>query len=106
MNSMLQSMSNGVLTLDPARQDHHLQRRRRRIWVVQGRRHAGQGLLADLLGEDGGWVVNRIERVKEDGVSDIFPDAALSRSAACQIGQPHDHAAGWRATTARTSGRC
>ena len=77
--SVLQSMSNGVITLDPLGKVITCNQAIERIWACKAADVQGQ-LLADLLGEDGGWIMNRIERVKQDKASDIFPDADVALS--------------------------
>jgi len=77
--SVLQSMSNGVITLDPLGKVITCNQAIERIWACKAADVQGR-LLADLLGEDGGWIMNRIERVKQDKASDIFPDADVALS--------------------------
>lgn len=77
--SVLQSMSNGVLTLDPLGKVITCNQAIERIWSCKAADIQGR-LLADLLGEEGGWILNRIERVKQDKASDVFPDADVALS--------------------------
>lgn len=71
--SMLQSMSNGVVTLDPAHTIITSNAASAKIWEddLRGRK------LGDLLGPDSGWVIERIDAVKASGVSDTLPDATV-----------------------------
>ena len=75
--SMLQSMSNGVVTLDPAHKIITSNAASARIWEddLRGR------MLKDLLGEDSQWVIERIDAVKASGVSDTLPDATVKLGA-------------------------
>jgi adenylate cyclase len=76
-DSMLQSMSNGVITLDPAGKVVTCNAAGGRIWGGEPLALIGRDF-ADLVDEAGKWVVERLATVKERGVSDVFPDAALS----------------------------
>ena len=71
--SMLQSMSNGVVTLDPAHKIITSNAASAKIWEddLRGR------MLSDLLGKDSRWVIDRIDAVKASGVSDTLPDATV-----------------------------
>jgi adenylate cyclase len=75
--SMLQSMSNGVVTLDPAHKIITSNAASARIWEddLRGRK------LEDLLGEDSRWVIERIDAVKAGGTSDTLPDATVQLGA-------------------------
>ena len=76
-DSMLQSMSNGVITLDPEGRIVTCNAAGGRIWGAEPGAMIGKAL-ADLIDADSLWVVERLATVKQRGVSDIFPDAALS----------------------------
>jgi adenylate cyclase len=75
--SVLQSMSNGVLTLDPLGKIITCNQAIERIWSCKASELQGR-LLSDLLDERGGWILERIERVKEERSSDVFPDAEVA----------------------------
>jgi adenylate cyclase len=73
-DSMLQSMSNGVITLDAAGKVVTCNAAGARIWgldALEGR------ALADLIDADGGWLIERIDSVRARRESEMFPDAAL-----------------------------
>jgi adenylate cyclase len=75
--SMLQSMSNGVVTLDPAHKIITSNAASARIWEddLRGRK------LDELLGPDSHWVIERIDAVKASGTSDTLPDATVQLGA-------------------------
>jgi adenylate cyclase len=75
--SVLQSMSNGVITLDPLGKVITCNQAIARIWACQASDVQGH-LLADLLGGTGTWIIERIDKVKEDRQSDVFPDANVA----------------------------
>ncbi|WP_068071227.1 GAF domain-containing protein [Novosphingobium lentum] len=75
--SMLQSMSNGVLTLDPAGAIVTCNAAAARIWECDADALSGR-LLADLLGEDSAWVMDRIAAVQASHASDLIPDAKVT----------------------------
>ncbi|GAA0650314.1 hypothetical protein GCM10009424_28980 [Sphingomonas ursincola] len=77
--SVLQSMSNGVLTLDPLGKIITCNQAIERIWSCKASELQGR-LLSDLLDERGSWILDRIEKVKEERSSDIFPDAEVALS--------------------------
>lgn len=77
--SVLQSMSNGVLTLDPLGKIITCNQAIERIWSCKASDLQGR-LLSDLLDERGSWILDRIEKVKEERSSDIFPDAEVALS--------------------------
>ena len=71
--SMLQSMSNGVVTLDPAHKIITSNAASARIWHADLRGKT----LDELLGPDSRWVIERIDAVKASGKSDTLPDATV-----------------------------
>lgn len=75
--SVLQSMSNGVITLDPLGKVITCNQAIERIWGCQAGDVQGR-LLGDLLGETGTWIIERIDKVKQDRQSEIFPDANVA----------------------------
>lgn len=77
--SVLQSMSNGVLTLDPLGKIITCNQAIERIWSCKASELQGR-LLSDLLDERGSWILDRIEKVKEERSSDVFPDAEVALS--------------------------
>ncbi len=74
-DSMLSSMSNGVITLDPATKIVTSNAAANRMWETGAL--AGQ-LLTDLLADDSKWILDKIKAVQESQDSDIFPDAAVT----------------------------
>ena len=76
-DSMLQSMSNGVITLDPDGKIVTCNAAGGRIWGADPGDLIGKGL-EELVAAESLWLVERLATVKQRGVSDIFPDAALS----------------------------
>ena len=76
-DSMLSSMSNGVVTLDPALKIVTCNAAANRIWEVDEGRLVGASL-ADLLDETGGWLVDKIAAVQAAHESDVMNDLALS----------------------------
>ena len=74
-DSMLSSMSNGVITLDPATKIVTSNAAANRMWETGAL--AGQ-LLTDLLHDDSKWILDKIKAVQESQDSDIFPDAAVT----------------------------
>ncbi len=71
--SMLSSMSNGVITLDPTLKIVTSNAAARRIWDadLQGAN------LPDLLDDDGRWLLDKIAAVQANHVSDVLPDVTL-----------------------------
>ena len=76
-NSMLTSMSNGVLTLDANVNIVTSNSAAQRIWEASASDFAGRPL-AELLGEDSAWLLERIELVRASHENDILPDASLT----------------------------
>ena len=74
-DSMLSSMSNGVITLDPATKIVTSNAAANRMWETSAL--TGQAL-ADLLHEDSKWILDKIKAVQQTHESDIFPDAAVT----------------------------
>ncbi|MCP5904641.1 PAS domain-containing protein, partial [Klebsiella pneumoniae] len=72
-------MSNGVLTLDPLGKIITCNQAIERIWSCKASELQGR-LLSDLLDERGSWIPDRIEKVKEERSSDVFPDAEVALS--------------------------
>ncbi len=72
-DSMLSSMSNGVITLDPTLKIVTSNAAARRIWDadLQGAN------LPDLLDDDGRWLLDKIAAVQANHVSDVLPDVTL-----------------------------
>ncbi len=75
-DSMLSSMSNGVITLDPATKIVTCNAAAKRIWESAGEL-VGQSLDA-LLDEDSKWILDKIKAVQASHESDIYPDAAVT----------------------------
>lgn len=75
--SILQSMSNAVITLDPAGKIVTANVAAQRIWGLDAL-HVTNKPLADLLGEDSAWVPEQVERARtaEDALS--LPDATVT----------------------------
>ena len=76
-DSMLQSMSNGVLTLDPNGAIVTCNTAGARIWEVDETTLVGKKL-EELLGEDSTWVLDQLQEAKTSHTSDIFPDAMVT----------------------------
>jgi adenylate cyclase len=74
--SMLASMSNGVVTLDPAAKVVTCNGAAKRIWAG-GEEIVGRPL-PDLLDADSQWIVDKIAIVQETHESDIYPDASIT----------------------------
>jgi len=74
---MLQSMSNGVMTLDPDNKIVTANAAALRIWEKAEGDLVGK-VLTDVLGEDCGWVLDQLERAKNGHDSFLLPDANMS----------------------------
>jgi adenylate cyclase len=77
--SMLSSMSNGVITLDPAGKVVTCNEAAKRIW--EGGDEIIGRALADLLDADSQWILAKIADVHETDQSDVYPDAAITFAA-------------------------
>jgi len=75
--SMLQSMSNGVITLDRDDKIVTSNAAALRIWETDDAALTGKGL-ADVLGQDCDWVLDQIARAKTSEESFSLPDASMS----------------------------
>ena len=75
-DSMLSSMSNGVVTLDPALKIITSNAAAKRIW--DGAPELIGANLKDLLGEDSQWMIDKIAAVQAAHESDLLPDAAVT----------------------------
>jgi adenylate cyclase len=75
-DSILASMSNGVITLDPAGKIVTCNGASVRIWEVEGS-WVGR-LLPELVGEEAKWVLDRIDAVKTSHSTEYFPDASIN----------------------------
>ena len=78
--SMLQSMSNGVITLDPADKIVTSNAAATRIWNVTEAELIGKPL-AEVIGEDSRWVLDQLEETRKSAGSSFFPDAAITLGA-------------------------
>jgi adenylate cyclase len=76
-DSMLQSMSNGVITLDPSGKVVTCNLASAKIWLVEPALFVGQNL-ADLLGPNDGWAIDKIAATKQSRLSDLVPDVNLT----------------------------
>ena len=76
-DSMLSSMSNGVITLDPATKIVTSNAAANRMWDAATGTLTGQ-LLSELLDDDSKWILDKIAAVQTSHESDIFPDAAVT----------------------------
>ena len=72
--SMLQSMSNGVVTMDAGHKIVTCNMAAAKIWEAD---LVGKAL-ADLLDEEGGWILDRIAAVKQTAVAETFNDASVT----------------------------
>ena len=75
-DSMLASMSNGVITLDPALKIVTGNAAARRIW--DGTPDLLGSSLPDLLTEDGAWLLDKIAAVQAEQASDLLPDVTMT----------------------------
>ena len=75
-DSMLASMSNGVVTLDPALKIVTCNAAADQIW--EGVPQLVGSVLSDLLSDDSSWVQERIAAVQDAGVSEVFNDVSLA----------------------------
>ena len=75
--SMLQSMSNGVLTLDANNIIVTSNAAGARIWAASETELIGKPL-ADMLGENGQWVLDQLEHTRASQESSFYPDTTLS----------------------------
>ncbi len=76
-DSVLQSMSNGVMTLDAGGKIVTANNAIGRIFGTTATELQGKQL-PDLLDDDSRWIIERIERVKSAGAGDLFPDADVT----------------------------
>ena len=77
--SMLQSMSNGVLTMDPKGDVVTCNTAALNIWEAEDHDFIGKNM-RDLVGEEGKWVLEQIEQVKKENSSQLITDTAFSLS--------------------------
>lgn len=75
-DSMLASMSNGVITLDPALKIVTGNAAARRIW--DGTPDLLGSSLPDLLTKDGAWLLEKIAGVQAEQASDLLPDVTIT----------------------------
>lgn len=75
--SMLQSMSNGVITLDPDNKIVTGNAAALRIWETTEDDLVGKTLM-DVLGEGCGWVLDQLDRAKSGHDSFSLPDASMT----------------------------
>ena len=75
--SMLQSMSNAVLTMSPNGEIVTCNAAATKIWEVTSEDVIGKNI-SDLIGDDGAWVLEQIEKVKTDNRAQLINDTALS----------------------------
>jgi adenylate cyclase len=76
-DSMLQSMSNGVITLDPRNAVVTCNASGGRIWSCAPDSLVGKAL-GTLIGDDSKWLAGEIEKVVSTRVSEVFPDVSLT----------------------------
>lgn len=76
-DSMLQSMSNGVITLDPAGKIVTCNAAAKLIWQSSDDNLVGKSL-RDLLDDDSKWLMDKIAEVKARRESDNYPDASVT----------------------------
>ncbi len=75
--SMLQSMSNGVITMDPKGLVVTCNSAALRIWELNETDIVGHNV-ADLVGPDGQWVIEQIEKAKAEESTQTIADTALT----------------------------
>ncbi|MGA0083623.1 MAG: GAF domain-containing protein [Steroidobacteraceae bacterium] len=78
-DSILASMSNGVITLDPADKVVTCNGASERIWEIDGS-WIGQKL-SGLTGADTHWIVERVAAAKTSHTTEYFPDANITLGA-------------------------
>jgi len=76
-DAMLASMSNGVITLDPAGKVVTCNQAGLRIWEKSAPEIVGHTLI-DLFDDDSDWIAERIQGVKDSRETEVYPDAAVS----------------------------
>src|SRR5262249_3847940 len=76
-DAILESMSNGVITLDPSSKVVTCNASGGRIWECAPQSLIGDRL-GDLLGEASAWILAKIDDVRSSGVSEVYPDASVS----------------------------
>ena len=77
--SMLQSMSNGVITMDPKGLVVTCNSAALRIWELNETDIVGHNV-ADLVGPDGQWVIEQIQKAKAEESTQTIADTALTLS--------------------------
>jgi adenylate cyclase len=75
--SMLQSMSNGVITMDPKGLVVTCNSAALRIWGLNETDIVGRNV-ADLVGPEGQWVIEQIEKTKSEESTQTIADTALT----------------------------
>lgn len=75
--SMLQSMSNGVITMDPKGLVVTCNSAALRIWELNETDIVGRNV-ADLVGPEGQWVIEQIEKAKTEESTQTIADTALT----------------------------
>ena len=75
--SMLQSMSNGVITMDPKGLVVTCNSAALRIWELNETDIVGHNV-ADLVGPDGQWVIEQIEKAKAEESTQTIADTSLT----------------------------
>ncbi len=75
--SMLQSMSNGVITMDPKGLVVTCNSAALRIWELNETDIVGRNV-ADLVGPEGQWVIEQIEKAKAEESTQTIADTALT----------------------------
>lgn len=75
--SMLQSMSNGVITMDPKGLIVTCNSAALRIWELNKTDIVGHNV-ADIVGPDGQWVIEQIEKAKAEESTQTIADTALT----------------------------
>jgi adenylate cyclase len=75
--SMLQSMSNGVLTMDPKGVVVTCNTAALKIWEAGESDFVGKNM-QDLVGDDGQWVLEQLEKVKDQNSPQLIADTAFA----------------------------
>ena len=104
-DSILESMSSGVITLDPQSRVVTCNAAGGRIFGCAPQSLIGEEL-EGLLDETSAWILEKIADARSAGVSEIYPDATVTLARRRAVGQPDDHAADRPTTAARSSARC
>ena len=77
--SMLQSMSNGVLTMDPSGEVVTCNTAALKIWEAEENDFVGKKI-QDLIEDEGKWILEQIEKVKTENTPQLISDTMFTLS--------------------------